>query len=224
MFSHMGQIWCQFFCDFMKISRFENVLFVCLNFCVSLRITCKGVENESFQEFSIISQKLKACSTCSKNPPDGPPPYPGSKWTVYVAFFIFHIMGQIWCQFFCDFMKISRFENVLFVCLNFCVSLRITCKGVENESFQEFSIISQKLKACSTCSKNPPDGPPPYPGSKWTVYVAFFIFHMREHKERGGQPAPKCRVFSNFYVIFSNILPLLFCCVFAFFFDFEANF
>ena len=73
MFSHMGQIWCQFFCDFMKISRFENVLFVCLNFCVSLRITCKGVENESFQEFSIISQKLKACSTCSKNPPDGPP-------------------------------------------------------------------------------------------------------------------------------------------------------
>ena len=130
---------------------------------------------------------------------------------------MFSHMGQIWCQFFCDFMKISRFENVLFVCLNFCVSLRITCKGVENESFQEFSIISQKLKACSTCSKNPPDGPPPYPGSKWTVYVAFFIFHMREHKERGGQPAPKCRVFSNFYVIFSNILPLLFCCVFAFF-------
>ena len=112
--------------------------------------------------------------------------------------FMFSHMGQIWCQFFCDFMKISRFENVLFVCLNFCVSLRITCKGVENESFQEFSIISQKLKACSTCSKNPADGPPPYPGSKRTVCVASFIFHMREHKERGAQPAPKCRVFQDF--------------------------
>ena len=65
--------------------------------------------------------------------------------------------------------------------------------------------------------KKPCRRTPPYPGSKRTVCVASFIFHMREHKERGGQPAPKCRVFSNFYVIFSNILPLLFCCVFAFF-------
>ena len=45
MFSHMGEIWCQNYCDFMKISRFENVIFVCLSFCPSLRIICKGVEN-----------------------------------------------------------------------------------------------------------------------------------------------------------------------------------
>ena len=51
MFSHMGEIWCPNFCDFMKISRFENLLFVCFNFFISLRITSKGVENESFQEF-----------------------------------------------------------------------------------------------------------------------------------------------------------------------------
>ena len=75
MFSHMAEIWCQNYCDFMKISRFENVIFVCLSFCRSLRIIYKGVENKSFQECLIISQKLKACSTCSKNPADGPPPY-----------------------------------------------------------------------------------------------------------------------------------------------------
>ena len=116
----------------------------------------------------------------------------------------------------------SRIFNLSSICSSLFIGFSfIAC--LSPPPAKEFSIISEELKACSTCSKNPADGPPPYPGSKWTVYVAFFIFHMREHKERGGQPAPKCRVFSNFYVIFSNILPLLFCCVFAFFFDFEAN-